>query len=461
MKHIFRILFIIVCISASHSGYAQKGLIGPDEDFAKHKISIGDTVVFSFIKPIHIVPLRITENNPNDISSYLGGYLTTNPSYVNEKRKKNPIYTYKGTAQANYTPSSAVSNKEMVVLKTELKELSDFYLDCCIEWTLWNLVDNDTIILRQPTALSKKDDVRLFDTISVVGINKKLKDRFIGRKFYGIVYKDDTLQFDKTIAKATKIIGEWMMLKNYYREYTIVDCRNTYWAVDGIPTINIYYRDNFGHNYEYRRMGNVSDEHTGRWFSVEELDSIQNTTNKIADSLQKVEMEKKRESGTYHFEITKVDKPKNQNVKKGTLTKNNIYEDNIISVKWDVQEAKFLFNLKNMTSNTMKVLWDEALIVNFEGFTERVLHKGADLEALQKAQQPAIIPSLAQLADFYCSERYLSDSRLRYGYGRNDKGVQDGESMRLILPVQVGNTTYTYSFTFTLKWEWSHPELRK
>lgn len=462
MKTYLKKLLFCLLITTSNTSFAQKNLIRADEDFTYHKICVGDTIVFSFATPTQIVPLHITNNkNPNSIDSYLGGYFSANPNpYVNTRRKKDLIYVYNGTVQENYTPSTAISNKEMVVLKTEIKELSDFSLDCCIEWTLHNLIDNDTLILRQPTALSYRKEIQLFDSIEIVSINKLLRNRFVGRKFYGNVYRDDTLQCDKKIVSATKIIGEWRLRKSYFKEYTIVDCKNSYRSVDGVPVISIFYEDNFNHKYEYRYMKNIVDVNAGRWFSIKDLDSIQNFALHIEDSLQNADLEKQRTAGRYHFEITKVDKPKSQNVKKGTLTKNSIYEDNYISIKWDVQEAKFFFTLKNMTNSTMRVVWDEALIVNFDGFTERVLHKGADIEALQKAQQPAIIPSLAQLADFYCSERYLSDKRLKYGYGGNDKGAQDGESMRLILPIQVENTTYTYSFIFTLKWEWSHPELR-
>ncbi len=123
---------------------------------------------------------------------------------------------------------------------------------------------------------------------------------------------------------------------------------------------------------------------------------------------------------------------------------------------------RFDFMLKNMTNSTMKLLWDEAIIVNFDGFTERILHKGADIEALQKSQQPAIIPALAQLSDFFCSEKYYGGKRLMGGYGGyNNGGVNDGKEMRLMLPVQVGSTTYTYIFTFTLKWKWKYPELQQ
>ena len=239
-----------------------------------------------------------------------------------------------------------------------------------------------------------------------------------------------------------------------YREYTITNCtiyyEGEYWIPkDKTPHIIICYQDKEGKAFVYDDY--TSSNKSKITYSKEEID------------IKEMEwLEKRKNTGYYVFDLTKVDKPQSQNVKKGTLTKNNIYEDNIISIKWNEDYMQFYFNLKNMTVNTMKVIWDEALIVNFDGFTERVLHKGADIEALQKPQQPAIIPSLAQLADYYWSERYFGGKRLVAGYGGgNNGGINDGKQMRLILPVQVGNVTYTYSFTFTLKWQWSYPELRE
>ena len=273
-----------------------------------------------------------------------------------------------------------------------------------------------------------------------------LKGKLIGSKFFFLLSKNDNEY------ETDRIVISEHGTPIRYREYTITNCTIYYegecWIpVKYTPHIIITYQDNNGNSFSY-------DDYNER-------KSKSVYTKETIDAYEVKWRELRKEKGHYDFILTKVDKPKSQNVRKGTLTMKNIYEDNIISIKWYEDIMRFNFNLKNMTSNTMKIIWDEALIINFDGFTERVLHKGADLEALQKSQQPSIIPSLAQIADFFWSERYYGGRRLIAGYGGgNNGGINDGKQMRLILPVQVGRTTYTYSFTLTLKWIWDYPELR-
>ena len=458
MKKTLSVLFaLIVAVSTC---FAQKNLIDPE--LASRKMKVGDTIVFMYESETAIVPLRTTayevsRNRVDNMDSYLGGCLTTTPIYGNEKKKKDPIYTYKGSPTANWTPSSAINGKKMVVLNILEKDLTTTSLDKCNELTLHNIVDDDTIIIRTPTAISKK--FYLCDGILAVNVTNSLREMFVGKKYYASVYNKDTLKYDKKILVSVNATGSLSTYERYYREYTITDFVFNYGESPTylfFPSISIYYRDNFGQTYSYKYTKRYHN--AGTWLTQKDLDSI----TRKNDSIQNAKELAQRNAGHYLLELTKVDKPKNSNVRKGTLTKNNIYEDNVISIKWNEDGMTFYFNLKNMTGNTMKVVWDEALIVNFEGFTERVLHKGADLEALQKAQQPSIIPSLAQLADFFCSEKYFGGRRLIAGYGGgNNGGINDGKKMRLILPVQVGTSTYTYSFTFTLRWTYSHPELRE
>lgn len=346
----------------------------------------------------------------------------------------------------------------MVVLGITEKRLGSQMPESCKDYTLLNISNGDTIILRKPFI----KDIHLFDSICIDGLSRELRNKYVGKNFFGCVYGNDTMLYDRKIKVVNQSLRDNTVQTNYYREYTVIDCKCMTTQLEYSSRVIINYKDNYGNTYKYIHYPNSAYNKGTTWYSEKGLDSIHNHSLILIDSIKKAEQQKQLISGYYHFELTKVDKPKNQNVKKGTLTDNNIYEDNIISIKWNEDRMQFHFNLKNMASNTMKLIWDEALIINFDGFTERVLHKGANIEALQKPQQPSIIPSLAQLADYYWSENYYGGRRLLAGYGGiNNDGINDGKEMRLILPVQVGTTTYTYSFTFKLKWEYTHPELRE
>ena len=461
MNNYLKTFALSAMLIIAHWCSAQTNLIG--KAITERKICVGDTIFIRFNEEVQITPLRTSEfkiykNTPDDLNSYIGGYLSKTPVYSNEKRKKNPVYAYKGTYQSNYTSSSTIANNNMIVLEIKEKELGSKMPGRCNDFTLLNSSNGDTIILRKPFI----DKIHLFDSICIENVSRELQNQFVGKKFFGCVYNNDTIQYNRKMTGAYQAFNGWRFNTNYYREYTITDCRCITTWLEYSSFIIINYKDSFGNMYEYTHYPNSAYNKGVIWHTEKELDSIQDHTLFLMDSIQKAEQQKQLMSGSYHFELTKVEKPKSQNVKKGKLTDNNVYEDNLISIQWHEDRMQFYFNLKNMTSNTMKLIWDDALIVNFDGFTERVLHKGADIEALQKPQQPAIIPSLAQLADYYCSECYYGGKRLLSGYGgNNNNGINDGKEMRLFVPVQVGTTTYTYSFTFTLKWKYSHPELRE
>ena len=446
------------------------------QEIINKKIEIGDTIIICFNNAISIWPhydWETTFDNkyhnkkkvPNYLDGYVAGYLNTKPIY--DKKGKNPIFVYKAI-DGRYTPSSAISLKRMLLLDIQKRKISTRVGDDFKEYKLLNIEDGDTLLMRYQTSTLEEHKIRLFDEIKIPLLARTIKARIVGKNYLKRVSGDDTLIYDKAIdvvwRPSLRIGREIVKKREYYRFITItdVDCSFKYlWQSH--PDIKIWYKDSQGVTTKFEYQYSTLNE--GLFlYTMDDIDSIELTNTFIYDSVLAARLESKKNEGNYHFELTKVEKPKHNNIRKGTIKQGHIYEDNYISINWDAHEyyMRFDFALKNMTNNTMKLLWDEALIVNFDGFTERVIHKGADLEALQKAQQPAIIPSLAQMADFYCSEKYFGDRKPSEGYGGyNNGGINADREMRLILPVQVGATTYTYSFTFTLKWEWKHPELRK
>ncbi len=443
------LVFAIICCIGIICN-AQKQLI--PTDIKKNELQIGDTILFRFANPgASIKPYYYGSYNADysDLAYYLEGYMSNRYHSVKRKRDIHGGYVY----HADYsnlsfeTPLADIHNKELVAvaITSRNNKLSRYDYNLYHEVSLRNTAFNDTLIFRCVEYNSKTTKP---SQVFVPKIERMLKNKLVGSKFYFLLSKDDAGYTTDRI-----VLSEFGTAMRY-REYTITNCtvyyEGQYWIPKkATPHIIITYQDDNGNSFTY-------DDYTGSSkskpiYTKEEVD---------ANEIEWREIRKER--GHYNFSLTKVDKPRSQNVRKGTLTKNDTYEDNIISIKWYEESMLFNFNLKNKTSNTMKVIWDEALIVNFDGFTERILHKGADLEALQKSQQPAIIPSQAQIADFFWSEKYFGGRRLIAGYGGgNNGGINEGKQMKLTLPVQVGSATYTYTFTFTLKWIWDYPELRE
>jgi hypothetical protein len=464
----------IAFIAMVSTAFAQQNLL--KKEYFDRGIHVGDTIIFCYDKSRNIEPTVCD-------GYYCDGFFYTNNRYdIKDKRKKHPILVYGGTSENEYTPSSTIANKKMVVLsisdgQIQYKITGGIHVRYKIILLL-NTYDRDTIRFFESDYVLKKTK-NPYDYINLCNIGS-LSSEIIKPNLYVRVHGRDTLNYDYRILSIDNhrvehrtIYDTWTEYV-YFKKITIMDVAVSYkYRFSSNPHITLSYTRSddsvcikeVSYDKQYDHWWVNSNLSSGIYvYTDNDLASKELHEKSKIDSINTVILQGKRNAGDYHFELTKVEKPKNQNVRKGKIANSAIYEDNIISIKWNALEydMRFDFMLKNMTNSTMKLLWDEAIIVNFDGFTERILHKGADIEALQKSQQPAIIPALAQLSDFFCSEKYYGGKRLMGGYGGyNNGGVNDGKEMRLMLPVQVGSTTYTYIFTFTLKWEWKYPELRE
>ena len=454
MKKVLSLSFSFVFFLAANSCFAQKNLI-PRE--INRRVDVGDTIVFSFSRYYdgkYVIPTYYKPDTKyEDLDYYMQGYLQKQMlSFQINRRYKMVNYSYhcKFSDRLLGTPIDEVRNKPMVVISTRKFSNKFTHWDHgeYHEAVMENTYFGDTLIYRRKYL---DPSVSIPDTVFCLNLDRTLRKALVGKAFYLRINKDLANELDRVL------ITEYGS-ESFYREYTVFDCKLFYKGENWLPGdqtfskpyIILWYQDKFGKITKYSdyETSAAKAEHA---YSLQELDALELEWRN-----------KRKEIGSYNFSLIKVDKPRNQNVKKGTLTSNNIFEDNIISIKWDESRQIFNFMLKNMTGNTMKLIWDEALIVNFDGFTERVIHKGADQDALQHSQQPSIIPSLAQLSDYFWSERYYGGKRLVSGYGGSKYNEQnDGKVMKLILPVQVGNIKYTYTFSFEMKWEWKYPELRE
>ena len=453
-----KLLLLAVFTSISLCVNAQKRLIPPD--IKSYKLQVGDTIIFQYYgysieRNVATPKYYSIDTDYANLDYYLEGYIGNKYLSMKQKRKVYSGFVYHGYLGNLYnstqlfelqTPLSDIHNKELVIINTRSfrNNLSYYDHDLYYETSVLNTAFNDTLIFRCTQFDSKTTKP---NKVVVPKLEKLLKKRLIGKEFY-LATKGNGKDSDRVILDENGV-------EYRYSKYTITNCvayyEGEYWTPsEKTPHIIIWYQDDNGKLYEF-------DD-----YETSESDSRVTYTESELDATEIRWQEKKKSKGYYHFSVIKVDKPKSQTVKKGKLTENSIYEDNIISIKWNEDRQIFNFLLKNLTSSTMKVLWDEALIVNFDGFTERVLHKGSEPDALNQAQQPSIIPSLAQLSDYFLSESYYGGKRLVGGYGGTKYREEfDGKQMRLILPIQVENAKYTYTFTFELKWKWSFPELRE
>jgi hypothetical protein len=156
------------------------------------------------------------------------------------------------------------------------------------------------------------------------------------------------------------------------------------------------------------------------------------------------------------------------------------YEDELIEFQVTSLPTHFLFVLRNKSTSTLKLLWDEATYIDPSRRVSKVLHQGARFADPNLAQAPSVIPPETHLTDvIYPSEKALYRESVSM-FGTSTSGwehrpllepatevvrrtadassrVADfttrarsvfGTRMGVLLPLQVEGVTHEYTFWF-------------
>jgi len=174
-------------------------------------------------------------------------------------------------------------------------------------------------------------------------------------------------------------------------------------------------------------------------------------------------------SGDYQTSLAKVEKPENPSVQYGNTTivedegkTKYSYEDNFISIIIFGTSTKFYFTLKNVSNNSLKLLWDEAVYVDYNGNTSRVMHNGIKYSEREASLAASTIIRGATLEDIVCPtanvywDEYRKDWDLLMMYP--DKVSLETKQVQLMLPIQIKDVVNEYIFVFDIKYEFNHPE---
>lgn len=176
-------------------------------------------------------------------------------------------------------------------------------------------------------------------------------------------------------------------------------------------------------------------------------------------------------SGNYVSILSKVEKPSNPAIRYGktkTVESNSditqySYVDNVIDILIVGDGEKFSFILKNISNNSIKIIWNEAVFVDFNGSTSKVMHSGIKYAQREGDQPATTIIKGAKIEDVAvptCNIRYSSvlkewveDSM--YPTRPNENPGQ----IRLMLPIQIKDVVNEYVFVFDVKYVYNHPEV--
>lgn len=170
------------------------------------------------------------------------------------------------------------------------------------------------------------------------------------------------------------------------------------------------------------------------------------------------------------FDSPKVEKPSNSAIRYGKTTvveddkeiSKFSYVDNVIDILIFGSSKQFDFILKNVSDNSIKVIWNEAVFVNYDGSSSKIMHAGTKYSQ-READQPATTiirgAKIEDLAAPNCNVRYsevlkewVTDSMYP-----SEPATNPGQ-LRLMLPIQIKDVINEYVFVFDVKYVCNHPE---
>ena len=169
---------------------------------------------------------------------------------------------------------------------------------------------------------------------------------------------------------------------------------------------------------------------------------------------------------SYAAQLIKVDKPVDSNVRYGdietiedSITRYRYYDD-FIDINFHISAHDgFIFTLKNLANKTIKLIWNEAVYVDLKGKTSRVFHSGIKYSEKEEDQIPSTIISGAFIEDVAfpvdCAKWERNGWNIDLMFP-NKISNDVTYNIRLMLPIQIGETINEYIFTFKLTSQYQH-----
>lgn len=132
------------------------------------------------------------------------------------------------------------------------------------------------------------------------------------------------------------------------------------------------------------------------------------------------------------------------------------YEDDKIKISWELLKKQLNFTLLNKGSLSIKILWNDAVYVDENNSSSKVMHFGVKYINRNEIQPDAILAPNAKINDTYIPTKNIYFTRGEYGgwsesnlFKRNDKTLV-GKHVRVLLPIEISGNRYEYFFTFNI-----------
>lgn len=177
------------------------------------------------------------------------------------------------------------------------------------------------------------------------------------------------------------------------------------------------------------------------------------------------------DAGSYVSSLTKVEKPVDETIRYGetkVITEDGItkytYNDNVIDIVIVGGSKQFSFSLKNVSDQSLKLVWNEAAFIDFDGTTSKIMHVGTKYIDREKDQPATTIIKGAKIDDVATPTCNVFLQEGRYGSWQTTSmypqkpGLSPGQ-LKLMLPIQIKDVINEYVFVFDVNYSYHHPEL--
>lgn len=264
---------------------------------------------------------------------------------------------------------------------------------------------------------------------------------------FEITDKKDNTKYYSNLEYSEEIerdLGKVFTNPNFKCDYTIVNV----------------YRDEKDSSYDWNKHYILKNSMDG---STEDLSA------KIAEEY----IFERAGNGRFYATLKEVEKPANSSIRYGTtnsikdkdITKFS-YVDNVLDILIFASEKLFSFTLKNNSDNSIKIVWNEAVFVDVDGTTSKIMHQGTKFSQREADQPASTIIKGAKIDDtivptdrVYYSDLY-KDWDIKSLYDKADK-TKAGQMIQTMLPIQIKDVVNEYVFKFEITYKYDHPEYFK
>lgn len=180
--------------------------------------------------------------------------------------------------------------------------------------------------------------------------------------------------------------------------------------------------------------------------------------------------------GFYNVGLQEVERPENAKERYGESKIINFeeegktkysYEDELIKIVWLSLSTQFAFTLENKSDNSIKIIWDEAVYVDENGSSGRVMHSGVKYVDRSNPQPPTVVVKKAKVDDMVVPTDNIYYISGQYGGWQtkplfpNQATTQEelnaltqkyvGKTVKILLPLQIQETVNEYIFSFKVE----------